>query len=85
MKHEIEKLARAIEKGLRTQEQFKRAYKECKSYGDWDKLFENTPPSMLKKIRDAHQIVTDTTGLTMREEAFLSSLKGYIKYTIEGN
>ena len=61
-------------------EQFKAEYKKCKNYGDWDRLFENTPVNMLVEIRDAHQVVVETTGLTMREEAFLSNLKSFIKY-----
>ncbi len=53
---------------------FKSGYKKIETYADMDKLVEATPVEILNKIKEALQIVSDTTGLTMKDEATLSKL-----------
>ena len=65
-----------------TNEKFRELYKACKTYGDFDDLIEALPAKFSFKLRDNLLFVQETTGLTMREDAFLSCLKSYIKYNV---
>ena len=69
---------------IQTNEVFRTEYKQCKTYGDFGRLVERLTIPYMRQLRDAMQLVQDTTGLTMREDAFLVVLNCFIKYRVEG-
>lgn len=61
-------------------EDFKTEYKECKTFGDFDRLLEKLDLDFAKKLQEHLTFVQETTGFTMREDAFLQCLNCYLKY-----
>ena len=76
MKQELTKEQTDQILSISTHEHFNAEYKQCKTFGDWDRLMDRMSNQLIREIHSALQVVVATTGGTMREESFCKVL-GY--------